>query len=122
MYRVDDEAVMWNDLDGEAVLIHVESAQYYGLNPVGTLLWKQVVVGADTERLATVLVEAFDRPPDEAANEAEKFVGALVDADLVVRGGAAAAEPPPAGAPSGPYEPPTVVRFGDLDALILSGE
>ena len=67
MYVVDGDAAVWNELDGEAVVIHTASAQYYGVNPSGTRLWKQLVADAGEEQLAAALVDDFGRPPGSSA-------------------------------------------------------
>jgi len=34
--------VMFRELDGEAVLLNLESGKYYGLDPVGSRIWQFV--------------------------------------------------------------------------------
>ena len=33
------ESVLFQELDGEAVLLHLESGVYFGLDPIGTRMW-----------------------------------------------------------------------------------
>jgi hypothetical protein len=134
-YQVDNDSAVWKIIDGEAVVVHADTSEYFGLNASATALWAVLASSAPTtEELAAVLVEQFDRDPATALVEATDFVDRSRDAGLLTE----TADAPdtgagPAGADqsagtvtpplrSGPYEPPTLVKFGDLDALVLSGE
>jgi hypothetical protein len=134
-YRVDTDAAVWKIIDGEAVVVHADSSEYFGLNASATALWEVLASSApSTEELAALLVEQFDREPTTALVEATAFIERSRDAGLLAEitdapaGGPGPAEvDQPGGAVttrlrSGPYEPPTLVKFGDLDALVLSGE
>ena len=36
------EGVLFRELDGEAVILHLHQGRYYGLDPVGTRIWELV--------------------------------------------------------------------------------
>lgn len=70
--------VVWREVDGEVVLLHVLTGEYFGLDPVGSRVWQLLVHDGDhgrglTELIASVVAE-FD--VDEAT--ALSDVGALV--------------------------------------------
>ena len=46
-----NEGVLFQELQGEAVLLHLDSGMYFGLDPVGTRMWQLI---AEQERLAEV--------------------------------------------------------------------
>jgi hypothetical protein len=134
-FQVDTDSAVWKIVDGEAVVVHADSSEYFGLNASGTALWEVLASSSPTaDELAALLVEEFDREPTTALGEATTFVERCRDAGLLTE--ATDAPHTDAGAPrahrsagavehaqrSGPYEPPTLVKFGDLDALVLSGE
>ncbi len=133
-YQVDTDSAVWKIIDGEAVVVHADSSEYFGLNASATALWELLAESAaSTEQLAAVLVERFDREPTTALVEATAFVERscaagllteLTDAPANGSGPSGAGQSGGIAPPSrtGPYEPPTLVKFGDLDALVLSGE
>lgn len=123
-YVVNHEHVTWRVVDDEAVIVHAKTSEYFSVNQSGTWLWNLL----DTPRTLLDLSAALGvRYPHEGARTAadvEAFVAQLELAGLlreqdpresVVTG----AEAPP---PRDPYEPPQLVKFGDLETLILSGE
>lgn len=131
-YQVDTDSAVWKIIDGEAVVVHADSSEYFGLNVSATALWEVLASSAaSTEQLAELLVEQFDREPTTALFEATAFVERSCAAGLLTEVADAPDDGPitdqsgdTATPPlrSGPYEPPTLVKFGDLDALVLSGE
>ena len=129
-YMIDVESAVWKIIDGEAVVVHSDSSEYFGLNASGTALWQVLATSKpSTEQLATYLADHFDREPEVASREAESFVAKVLAAGLISE---AVGDPTATDLPaevdgsvanrSGPYEPPELVKFGDLATLVLSGE
>lgn len=129
-YQVDVESAVWKIIDGEAVVVHADSSEYFGLNASGTALWQVLASSTpSTEKLAEYLTVQFERHPDVAANEANAFVAKALAAGLIAEASnsphvASSSVTPDTPVPvrSGPYEPPELVKFGDLATLVLSGE
>lgn len=133
-YRIDPNNAVWKVIDGEAVVVHADSSEYFGLNATATALWQSLATSpATTEELGERLVGWFDQEAAAAVSQATSFVEQAHAGGLLAVLGAEAGEHPTDGeaatpadvappARTGPYEAPTLVKFGDLDALILSGE
>lgn len=124
-YHVDEQKVIWRVIDGEAVIVHAETAQYFGTNQSGAVLWARLITGpAAVDDLGRVLQDRFGLGVDDARTASANFLDKAVEADLVVEGAVATSEPSvePPELPDAPFEVPSLVRFGDLDALVLSGE
>ena len=67
------------ELDGESVLLDLDSGMYYGLNQVATVVWSRMVAASEVavDRLVADVVEEFAVEPDVARREVEAFVEAL---------------------------------------------
>lgn len=66
------------ELDGEAVLLDLDSGMYYGLNGVATVVWNRMAAGeAGIEQLVADVVDAFAVEPEVAQREVEAFVQEL---------------------------------------------
>jgi hypothetical protein len=127
-YHIDDAGVAWRVVDNEAVLLHADSSEYFGLNQTGTRLWAHLADHSSTiDQLTEWARTSFsDTPPDLAA-QVSGFVDELLEHKLIETGDAdpTTAEPATAEEELGevpPWEAPTVQRFGELEKLILSGE
>lgn len=52
------------DLAGEAVILHLESGVYYGLNEVGAAIWRRVQEPTGIGSLREALLAEYDVEPD----------------------------------------------------------
>jgi hypothetical protein len=77
--------VVYRELAGEggAVLLHLESGAYHGLNETGVLIWSLI----DDERtfadLVAAMRERLEDPPDDLDSETEHFLADLRSRDLI---------------------------------------
>ncbi len=71
------ESTLFRDLDGEAVLVNVESGEYFGLNETGSEVWRLVVEGVPTEQIPERLVESFEVALEAATADVEDLVREL---------------------------------------------
>jgi Coenzyme PQQ synthesis protein D (PqqD) len=70
-------------LDGEAVLLHLGSGMYFGMNEVATRAWEQITKGSTFGAVLATLLAEFDVAEDILRSDLEKFVGALAEKQLV---------------------------------------
>jgi len=69
--------------DGSAVLLHLDTGAYHGLNDVGSLVWGALENQLTLSALIVAIRERFDPAPPTVADDVRTFVGALVDRDLL---------------------------------------
>jgi hypothetical protein len=69
----------------EAVILDLESLNYYSLNAAATLLWKQLRAGAATtaDELGTSLTQVFGVGRERAAEDVDAFIVSLKVAGLL---------------------------------------
>jgi len=85
--------VLFQQVEGEAVLLDLASETYFGLDEVGTRIW-QLLQGHS--RLRTVfesLRDEYDVEPERLEQDLLKLIGELADAGLVIYGERYAAAP-----------------------------
>jgi hypothetical protein len=70
-------------LDGEAVLLHLGSGMYFGMNDVATRAWEEITKGATFGGVLTTLLDEFEVTEDVVRGDLERFVEALVEKKLV---------------------------------------
>ena len=75
----------------EVVLLHLESAQYYGLNTVGARIWSLLQEPIPLHRVRDALVAEFDVAPDACERDLLALVEQLRRAGLAEIRDAAAA-------------------------------
>lgn len=75
--------VLTRVLDGEAVILHLGSGTYFGMNPVATRAWEHIVAGTTFAALCEKLEQEFDVPEEELIADMRAFVAELIDQNLV---------------------------------------
>ena len=74
--------VAWQIVDGEAIVVDLDSGKTLGLNPTATWLWSHLD-GRDARQLAEELVSEFDVSRDEAEHDVSDFLRILNERKLI---------------------------------------
>ena len=81
--KLRSDRLEWKVVDGEIVALDTEASNFLHVNQTGTLLWPAVAEGASLAQLESQLVQAFDVPPEQAAEDVAAFVASLREQDLL---------------------------------------
>jgi hypothetical protein len=63
------------DLNGEAVIMHLPTETYFGLDPTGAVIWNLVQQGRTLDDICERLMSEYDVPREQCLEE----VGRLID-------------------------------------------
>lgn len=122
VFTVPNDQVAARILDGEAVVINLESGVYVGLNPSATALWSVLEAGPrSASALTDALARAHDVDVDEVRTDVQFFLEGLEREGLVVSVDDSEL-PLDSVEGSGAYLAPIAERYSTLDELMLSGE
>jgi len=77
------ESVLFRDLDGEAVLLELESGTYFGLDEVGTRFWHVLTVHGQLADALRALHEEFEVGIEPLRRDLCEFVENLIARQLV---------------------------------------
>ena len=75
--------VIYTVLDGDAVLMHLKSGVYYGLNPVGACVWRKLEKPVSRDEICFHIVETFDVELSTCREDIEVLLMELEEAGLV---------------------------------------
>ena len=76
-----DDAV-FRELEGESVLLNLETGMYYGLDAVGTRAWQLAAVAGSLRAVRDALVDEYDAAPDVIERDLLSLADALVGKGL----------------------------------------
>lgn len=65
------------ELGGEAVLLDLNSGVYYGLDPVGTRVWRLLQQPRSLAELRDLVVDEFDVAPERCEADLAAFLSSL---------------------------------------------
>lgn len=111
-------SVVHQTIDGEAILIHMESGSYFSLQSAASVAWSILSDGCTAEELAARLRDVCTGcPADGIDQEAADFIEALQSENLVVEGVGTGESTAPTPVP---YAPLTFQKFTDMQDLLLA--
>ncbi len=70
-------------LDGEAILLHLGSGTYFGMNEVATRAWELIVAGTTYASMCDTLVAEFEVSEAEVERDMNEFLSALDEKRLL---------------------------------------
>lgn len=75
--RLRREGVAWSDLDGEIVILDLDSSAYVAARGTGAFLVELLVEGSSVDDLVTHVTDTFDISAECARTDVTEFVAAL---------------------------------------------
>ncbi|MGD1149191.1 MAG: PqqD family protein [Thermoanaerobaculaceae bacterium] len=113
--------VISETLEGEAVIINLETGCYYSLDRLASWIWTAIAAGGATGRaIVQTLARACSREEGDVAAVLTPFLATLVGEGLVVEGGGPSTEAFPSFDPAiADLAEPQLKRFDDIQELLL---
>jgi coenzyme PQQ synthesis protein D (PqqD) len=81
--------VVFERVEGSALLINLATNRMFELDPAGTRFWELLSDGNDREAAEAALLDEYDVQPEVLREDITSLVERLVSEGLVVRGGTA---------------------------------
>ncbi len=75
--------VVFRDLDGEAILLNLETGKYYGLDQVGTRMWNLLSQHGQVEPAYWVMLEEYNVTEEQLREDMLGLVDKLASHGLV---------------------------------------
>lgn len=75
--------VLFQEVSGEAVLLDLKSESYFGLNRIGTRIWRLLESSSDPQALLVALMDEFDVGREQLERDVGRLIGELTAAGLV---------------------------------------
>jgi hypothetical protein len=82
-YPVQNDRVVWKNIDGEVVIVEPESSHIRILNGTASLIWTLADGTRQTKDFVPVICGEFDVTPEEARADVMEFCQELLQAGLI---------------------------------------
>lgn len=121
-FRINQPAVISEVVDGEAIVVNLESGTYYSMRDSAEMIWTALSTGADATRISATLARAYDTPAEQIQASVGRFLTDLATERLIVPADDPAAElpvttAPPPGRTS--FTAPVLEKYTDMAELLL---
>jgi hypothetical protein len=69
---------MVREVQGEAVVLHLDTGEYFGLDEIATRIWQLIVEKKDLADVEAAMCDEFDAAPEVLAKDLRELVDTLV--------------------------------------------
>jgi hypothetical protein len=123
-FRINTPAVVHDTIDGEVIIIQLETGAYYSLGSNGVHIWERLAQGDTVRQILDAMVERCGADPSEVEEAVNRFLRELEREELIVSEPANVVAPlasfvSPAGANGAGLEGLSFQKYTDLDHLLL---
>jgi hypothetical protein len=122
-FRIDDQRVVHETIEGETILINLLSGYYYSLGGCGAEVWHLLSAGHSGDEVVDQLQRRYGEDRDTVADPVHALIDQLVGEELLEsaaeNGHAAPANGSHAPDPGGSFVPPVLEKFSDLQYFLL---
>lgn len=74
---------IFQELEGEAVLLNMQTGIYFGLNSMGSRIWQLLSEHSDVQTVGSILLGEFDIREKQLQNHLSKFIETLKSKGLI---------------------------------------
>lgn len=121
VYRVNSPHVIFENIDGELILVHMEKGAYYTTDETGAILWFLVESRSSVAEMCEALRFQYDAAPGDIEAAVASFIEHLLGEDLIAPGEPAEERTPAARIPTTPKRPfrsPVLQSYRDMQDML----
>jgi hypothetical protein len=114
-YRIVSQKVAHEIIDGEVIVIHFDTGDYFSMEGVSSQVWQWLAAGASRRQIR----DAFRDLQPEQVESLDAFIASLVKEELIEE---TAGQPPAPSLPKGEvaFEAPKFMKYNDMQNLLMS--
>lgn len=74
---------LYREVRGEAVLLHLDTGEYFGLDEVANRVWQLIVEKSDLDEVETAMRQEFEVDQDLLSNDLSRLIEDLLAKGLI---------------------------------------
>ena len=120
-YRINGPRVIFENIEGELIMVHLEKGTYYSTDEVGAALWSLIEAGCTAGEMCDALQAQYGAGSTEIADAVSTFLVRLIEEDLIsteVPAGERVAPRRLSPQGSRPFRPPVLQSYRDMQDML----
>ena len=118
-YEIHASKIADETLDGETIIIHLETGWYYSLNDTATVIWANLKKGHSPRDIVDHFIAAYAIGTEEAETMVSSILSLLVKDELIREAGAMSAGPVSYVSAETSFLKPSVEKYDDMREMLL---
>lgn len=80
---VRETHLVFNEMDGETIMMSIENGEYYGMNSMGSRIWKLLETPRSVTEICDTLLPDYDVTPDQCAKDLIPFLNKMAKKGVI---------------------------------------
>jgi hypothetical protein len=121
-FKVNGPPVIHQTLDGEVIVVNLDTGSYYSFDGVAAEIWAAVGRGLTVEEAVAEVADRYGASSDVAEPAVKRFLAELAQEELIVSVNGSAPLAAPAavdGVPGDAFPEPLLNKYTDMQELLL---
>jgi len=121
-FKINSPKVIHETIDGETVIVNLDSGNYYSLDSLGADIWDAIGKGIPVDYIIGDISCRYNGEREEVDRTIRQFIDELLQEALIspLEGGGDRHEPPTEIADGHPpFKAPTLQKYSDMQDLLL---
>lgn len=76
--------LLYNEIDGEVIMLSIENSEYYGIDKVGSRIWELLEKPVSLKQLISRLTEEYEVSEQQCAEDTLAFLQGLIRKNLIL--------------------------------------
>lgn len=83
MFHIDKENISWRLVEGEMIILNVETGDYFTLEGTGALIWEGIAQGKTEAQIVSHLISTYAVNETVARADVSDFIKQLIKSNLI---------------------------------------
>jgi hypothetical protein len=76
--------LLFNQIDGEVVMLSIENSEYYGMDQVGSRIWELLAKPLHFKELVAKLMDEYEVSEEQCTKDTLAFINKLQDKKMIL--------------------------------------
>lgn len=123
-YKINDTKVISETLDGETIIINLDTGNYYSTNPTGAIIWNQIESGNGTQNILNYFLNHYEVEENIIEKHLMETIELLLKDSLIIEESshstAEGATEDKNNLIKEPFIAPKIERYDDMKEMLLA--
>jgi hypothetical protein len=84
VYKINDSKAISETIDGETIIINLETGYYYSVNKTATVIWNEIQKNNSVNNIAQQFLNNYEVDNDTAEKSVSEIIGLFLKDDLIL--------------------------------------
>ena len=84
MYKINESKAISETIDGETIIINLETGYYYSVNKTATIIWNEIQKNNPVKNISHIILNHYEVDTDTAEKSIAEIISLFLKDDLIM--------------------------------------